>query len=76
MKGLAHRIVGIVMEARVAPKRVHARRHIPVPAAKPAKHCDVLISDLERRQRLRQRIAIILRVGAPSAALFAHRQER
>jgi hypothetical protein len=62
-EALAHGVVGVVVKALVLPERVDARRHIALLPAAAAKCRNVLISDFILFERLRQHIAVILRVG-------------
>src|SRR6516162_1135199 len=63
-EALAHGVVGVVVKALVLPERVDARRRIALLPAQAAERRNVLISDPVRRKRLRQRITVVLRVGA------------
>ena len=63
-KTFTHRVVGIVVKAVVLPKRIDACWHIAILAAQTAKCRNMPMSNSERFECLRQRLVVILRVGA------------
>src|SRR3974390_175936 len=63
-KTFTHRVVGIVVKAVVLPKRIDACWHIAILAAQTTKCRNMPVSNSERFERLRQRLVVILRVGA------------
>jgi hypothetical protein len=65
-EGLRQSIVGIVPEAADSPIGVWGRFAAARLSAKAAKFRDMIVADLPRRQRLREAVAIELRIGARS----------
>src|SRR5690242_4488428 len=63
-KLVAECIICVVVKTIVFPKRVELARHLARPAAQSPKRGDVLITDFERLQRMRQGVVVILRIGA------------
>ena len=61
-KFVAHGVVRIIVKALIFPKRIHARRHIPVLAAESPEFGDMLITDFELGQSLGELRGIVLRV--------------
>jgi hypothetical protein len=60
---LSHRIVGVIMKTLVLPKPIHCGRDVALLSAKAAESREVLISDLETRQRCRKYLAIELGIS-------------
>ena len=61
-KLVAHGVVRIIVKALIFPKRIHARRHIPVLAAESPEFGDMLITDFKLGQSLGELRGIVLRV--------------
>src|SRR5437870_2915349 len=61
-----HRVICIIMETVVVPKGVYGRRNAMFPSAQTAERREVIVGDVKLSKRSRQRVAIVLRVGARS----------
>src|SRR5262245_3878062 len=57
-------VVGVIVKALILPECVHARGNVVLASAQSAQRSETLVADLILRQRLRQNIAIVLRIGA------------
>ena len=61
-KAATHRVIGVVVKALIFPVAVRGRRNASRVRASAAQFRDICIADLMLRERLRERLAIILRV--------------
>src|SRR5690349_6873044 len=62
-KRLAHRVVGVVVEALILPAGIHLRRYAAAAAAQAAERRDVDVVEAEGRERGGERLAIVLRIA-------------
>ena len=66
MKVLGHGEIRVIVKALILPECIHGRRHIPLPSAQASEARYVLVSDLERGQRLGEHVPVVLWIGAGS----------
>ncbi|TPV99641.1 MAG: hypothetical protein USCAAHI_00915 [Beijerinckiaceae bacterium] len=64
MKILGHGVIRVIVKALILPECIHGRRHIPLPSAQASEARYVLVSDLERGQRLGEHVPVVLWIGA------------